>query len=314
MVDQTTNRLGPPVAPLWVTAFLQVLAVLLILTTVVAISFQVMLYVRQAAPIQPVQIVGVVAAFVAGLAAGALMLAIAKLLNYWHAGLRSLAALREVTESVALQVETSRSPQSEERPQPQVATPTEGPRLDPQLVQNVLSLLNDIRDNTLLGEEERRVKLERLVAEHRRKQIAQFETRLAQGQFHQAERILEELVRRFGSDDELDHLAGRVVSTRAQVEKQHVEQARAKLQDLLSINAWDRAERIAADLVELHPTSDQARQILEDVKTQKSKFQKEQRGRLLAEIEKKTNVREWQPALQTAKLLLRLYPDSPEAE
>jgi outer membrane protein assembly factor BamD (BamD/ComL family) len=189
-----------------------------------------------------------------------------------------------------------------------------GPSIDPKMLQTMLTLLAEIRDNSLLNEEQRRLKLERLIAEQKQRQFAQAQALLNQGDFHRAQLLLDELIRRFGPSTELDTLTQRIAEARGRLEKQQIEAARKKLDDLLSVNAWDRAEEVTADLVARHPNSAEARELAERIRAQKSQFQAEQRTRLFAEAQRHTTRKEWQAALQTVRLLVRLYPESAEAE
>lgn len=315
--ESVAGRSREPAAPLWVTSLLQVLAVLVILMTAVTVFVQVASYAKQPDPIKPIQLVGLIAGFVAGLAGGALLLAIATTMKYWYASLRSVRRLEQLAESLTSEMQATRLAVATNQPAPPSTTANVSPArqpVDPQILQTVLALLGDIRDNTLLGDEQRRLKLDRLITEQKQRQIAQADAMINQGDFHRAQQILEELIRRFGPTPEFESLANRVRDARARLEMQHIEAAKKKLDDLLSVNAWDRADEVTADLLSRHPDSAEVREVADRVHTQKTRFQAEQKTRLLAEAQKHTTRREWQAALQTAQLLVRRYPDSPEAE
>jgi len=187
-------------------------------------------------------------------------------------------------------------------------------RVGSEVEEEMLRLLREINDNSLLSEDQKRAKWERRCKEERQAAIDRVEALARQGDFPLAFRICRELTDRHGQDDQIDSLAKRVEQARAAAEAKDVADARQKVRDLMSISAWERAEAIATDLVQKHPRSDEARQLPDLIVRERQTFEQQQRRRIFADIEKHTIRRQWKEALVAARMLVDRHNGSPEAQ
>ncbi|HOW18675.1 MAG TPA: tetratricopeptide repeat protein, partial [Phycisphaerae bacterium] len=155
---------------------------------------------------------------------------------------------------------------------------------------------------------------QRLVAMERRERAAQIQQAVETGRFQDARAVLLELERRIGGDEETRKLAEYIEAAAGKAEAEDVAAATKQAEDLMSLTSWDRAMRIAEDLIDRHPNSLPAKQLLARIQREKQVHQQEHRNRLYVEIQRHTSRREWQQALAIARQLIAAYPESIEAE
>ncbi len=245
-----------------------------------------------------------IAALVVGLAAAAALVGLAEMVRHLD---RAGAALERMDRGA------SPPPRVDSAPVPPVAAPPP-PVFDKTQLDALQRLLEEIRDNVLLTEEERRTKHQRLVAMERRERTVHIQRAVEAGQFHQARQLLLEFERRVGGDEDTRQIAEFIENAARQAEEEDVAAAAKHCEDLMSLTSWDRAMKTAEDLIDRHPNSLPARQLLARVQREKQVHQQEHRNRLFLEIQRHTSSREWRAALSAAEQLIAAYPDSMEAE
>ncbi|MBN1344648.1 MAG: hypothetical protein JXQ73_18295 [Phycisphaerae bacterium] len=178
----------------------------------------------------------------------------------------------------------------------------------------MMHLLREIAENSLLTDPQKHEKLKRRIDKARRDCADQVERLLRQGEFHVARKACGELAERFGPDADVDALIERIEQVRADAETKDVAAARRKITDLMSISAWDRAEHEADDLLRKHPDCEQAINLARLVATERGTFERQQRQRLYADIQRHIARKEWRQALTAGREILDRYVDSTEAE
>ena len=179
----------------------------------------------------------------------------------------------------------------------------------------VMSLLVEIRDNTLLDEAQRRGKLEELASQEIQHLGRQIRQALADGQFQSARTALGQLQQRFpNASDAAAGLQAELDAATAASEDRDVAEATRQVEELMSISGWERAEQLSRQLLDDHPGSDAARALHERVRREHTLFVDEQRGRMFAEVQRYTSRRRWKDALDAAHAFLERFPDSVEAE
>ncbi len=181
-------------------------------------------------------------------------------------------------------------------------------------MQELVQLLKDIRDNSLLSEDERREK--RLRAEEI--EFAQTrETALAlssQGDFPRARQIVENLKLRYPDSQQIGFLIEQLESDRERYESDDILRSTKQVEDLISISAWPRARQVVQQLQVRHPDSAEARQLLLRLEREHRLFQDEQRRRMHAEVQRFVSRKRWEEALAAARTFVERFPGSPEAE
>jgi hypothetical protein len=185
---------------------------------------------------------------------------------------------------------------------------------EPGALNEVLHLLREINENSLLTDEQKQMKLERVRNGERDASAERVEELIKQGDYHLAQRVCKEIIERFGQDATVEDLMKRIEHARKAAEAKDIAEVRRKASDLMSISAWDRAEELVAELQVKHPDSKQARQLSTLVTHERQTFEQQQRRRMYADIEKHISRRQWGQALEISRTLIERYESSTEAE
>jgi tetratricopeptide (TPR) repeat protein len=254
--------------------------------------------------LNPVDIFLLMAGFIGGvtLAGGLLVLA---------AVLRSLRALENSLSRLVRHViddadSTGRSTANgRTMPTAQVSQPV----LDEMVV-----FLRDLRDNSLLSDAQKVAKRDRLAKQEREALAANVESLVAKSEFHHAALLVADLEHRFGADSETRRLTREIEQVRHQTEASDVEAATRRIEDLLAISAWPRAEEIANALITRHPDSAEARRLANRIQRERHRAEEVNRQKELAEVQELTNRKQWSKVLVAARRFIEKYPDCPDSE
>jgi hypothetical protein len=176
----------------------------------------------------------------------------------------------------------------------------------------MLLMLRDIRDNSLLSEEERREKKSRVSSDDVRHAQQLIRGLVDEGSFAQARQMAEEMARKYPENPTAAQLVSDVESHRVKRERTDIREAAKQVGDLVSISAWDRARTVAQQLRDRHPDSTEAKQIGERIDRDFELFQAEQRRRMYAEIQRYVSRRRWREALAAARTFMDRFPNSDE--
>ncbi len=178
---------------------------------------------------------------------------------------------------------------------------------------DVLRLLEDIRDNSLLSEAERREKRLRVAEEDLRQAEAAVRGHVQRGEFVQGRQVAERMVRKYPGDERFARLIKEVDQARERREGDDVSAVIRQVEDLISISAWQRAGELAQQLKDRYPDSVEARQLLLRIERDHRLFLDEQRRRMYAEIQRFVTRRRWEEACAAARTFIERFPGSEEA-
>jgi len=179
-------------------------------------------------------------------------------------------------------------------------------------LQEMVLTLRDIRDNTLLSEDERRDKKRRVAADEIRTAQQLVQTLIQSSDFNHARQVADDICRKYPDSPAATQLVGEIERTRERRESSDIRETGKQVNDLISISAWDRARTLARQLVERHPDAAEARQIVERIERDFQVFQAEQRKRMYAEIQRYVSRRRWREALAAARTFIERFPQSDE--
>jgi len=87
-----------------------------------------------------------------------------------------------------------------------------------------------------------------------------------------------------------------------------------RIENMMSVAQFTRAEKLAQALLAAVPDSDEAETLLETVRRESSAFRTEQQSRLFAEFQRWTESRQWVKAMGVGEQLVEQYPASAEAQ
>jgi len=185
---------------------------------------------------------------------------------------------------------------------------------DSDVLDELVVLMREVRDISLLTEEQRSLRLQaqgKAVLSLLQREVPML---LREHNWIEARNRVEEARERFPNFSEWDELEQKIEEMRMQVEAHDIEAARRQIDDLSSLGAWDRVAEVLNELLERHPDSIKANELAERLRTQRNKAEAEQRARLMAQAQEATNRREWKAALAAATTLIQRFSRSPEAQ
>lgn len=285
---QKRSGASPPAAVIYVRPVLLILSALFAVLTVVGVLLTLDHLVSRPVRASALEIFGLIAAFVCGLIAALGLAVTAILLRYAH----SVDAALHRLESHVTPPDDAKSAVADE----------------------MIVLLREMRDNSLLSGEQKRAKLARIASEQRNALANGVKSFLAKGEYHRALSLVDELEKRFGSDTASERMRTQIKTSRDEAERADIEDSTRKVDNLTSIHAWPRAEELAAELVDRHPDAPAARGLLSRVQRGRQKADDQHRLAAYAEIQGFTSRKEWKQALGAARQFLAKYPKSLEAE
>lgn len=249
-----------------------------------------------------------------GLAAGGLLAGIAALLRVLrdlHSSFIRVERFQyERTETQIAAAETDRPHRNPAAPK----TETDHNGEAEQFWREAISLLSDIRANSLLSESERVQKKVRVANEEFQEATTRVQSLIKDGNFAQAREAADQIARKHPDDPRAASLSAEVERARERYESDDVRATTRQVEDLISISAWGRVREIAGQLQQRHPDSTEARQLLLRIEREYRVFEDEQKRRMSAEVQRFVTRRRWEEALAVAKAFIERFPGSEESE
>ncbi len=181
-------------------------------------------------------------------------------------------------------------------------------------IDHAVKLLQEINENTLLNEQGRQQKIEFLALQERKRSFNDIDRLIQEREWAQAKTILELLIRKYPDNPDVKQQMIQLESLRKDAFNEELAQARKTITNFIAISAWDKAIRLAENLIEKHPDMPEARQLLQNIRTERARFREEQIKRMYCDIQKSIARKRWNDALQIGRQLIEKYPDSVEAE
>jgi outer membrane protein assembly factor BamD (BamD/ComL family) len=178
----------------------------------------------------------------------------------------------------------------------------------------IVLLLREVRDISLLTEEQRRKRLDAQSGAVHELLEREVPVLLREHNWIEARSRVQEARARFPQNPAWDKFERQIEQTRTQVEEHDIEAAERHVADLTTLGAWDRVAEVVNELLQRHPDSIKARELAQQIRASKNKAEAEQRARLMAQAQEATNKRDWATALQCAVTLAQRFPRSPEAQ
>jgi outer membrane protein assembly factor BamD (BamD/ComL family) len=178
----------------------------------------------------------------------------------------------------------------------------------------VLRVLRDIRDVSLLDENQRSERLRTQTEELKHQLVREVPQLIREHKWAVARQRLREARERYPGVPEWEQLNQQVEAARQQVEAADLMRARRQVDDLANLNAWDRAVEVVRDLVQRHPDSNPADELAQQVVERRRDALAQELQTLMADAQEATNRRQWRRALDLADRVIQRFPKSVEAE
>jgi hypothetical protein len=221
--------------------------------------------------------------------------------------LRKLTRLSEQAGSIehgtAVVAERTVARQGEEKTSIGQLDPTEMPRL-----------MAEIRDILLMPEEHRRRRFEQVIESEFTQRLARARRCMTSHDFHHAREELNILTARFGEDERIREARGTLEREAKAAQEQDIVKLRRQIQELMGLNRWDEAERLARELADKYPTAPDPVALIEHVCRERQIYEQKQRVRMLEDIQGYVHQRRWKEAAEGARQFLVRFPVGPDAD
>lgn len=223
------------------------------------------------------------------------------------------ALLRSVSEGPA---RSDASPAASGEPARALRAPSAAPApaADPARLDAILLALRELRDVTLLTDEQRAARVDAAGRTLAGELEGVVPALLREHRWREARQRVQEARTRFPGFPQFERLERQIEAARAQVEEHDVAQVERQINDLSALGALDRAADLVRELLERHPDSQRARALAATVRQKYDASQSETRSRLMAQAQDATRARDWQTAMQVAQTIVQNFPRSSEAE
>lgn len=180
--------------------------------------------------------------------------------------------------------------------------------------EQVISLLQEMSENSLLTDDQRQAKRQRLDEEFRDRGIHDVQLMMIQEQWTPGRKLLQQLAWRFPRDMQIDQLRREFDEACNRSAEHDLKRTRELVQELMSITAWDRALSVAEEFLAAHPDNVAGRELVTLVHERRAQFERDHQRKLTDDIRQFSSRRQWHDALIAAQSLIQQYPESVEAE
>jgi len=178
----------------------------------------------------------------------------------------------------------------------------------------MLVILHDVRDNSLLSEEQRREKAVRVEQQELAEAAARIERLTDDGDFARANQLLDECTQRYPGRPALTTMAEKIEQRREQREHADVREFNRRVDDFINISAWERARGVAEELRRRHPDSPAVVQLESRIDREYQLYEDAQCRQMYAEIQRYVSRRRWSEALAAAETFIERFPQRGETE
>ena len=180
--------------------------------------------------------------------------------------------------------------------------------------EEVVSLLSEIMENTLLNEEDKAAKRQ-LARKHRQQTLRrEIEAFIRAGKYREAHQRLEEFRLRYADSDEVRQMEQQLSEALRSHEQNEIANVTEQVERYMGLGLWERALETAQALAEQFPENPDAARLPETVRMEQGANRRQDQQRLYREIEHLASRRRWREAHRAAQTLIENHPDSPEAK
>ncbi len=177
----------------------------------------------------------------------------------------------------------------------------------------ILAQLRELNDNLTMTDAQRRKKAHDLAERNSQQLKQQSEEAISSGDLAAAEDILADLTRLEPDSPDISALRERIEQARAETKSHDTADAARQVENLMAASDFAGARGVAETLLEKHPDSTAAAEMLARVRREADAFATEQRDQMYRKIEKAASARHWRSALTAAREFLDAWPDSTES-
>ncbi len=175
-------------------------------------------------------------------------------------------------------------------------------------------LLEELAERSLLPDQQRRRRWEKLAARRLKAIGAESERLLREGRFTEAAALADELDVRLDRGEEAARLHRRVAKVRTETEQADLMDYRRRIEQFTKAGRMDRAQQLADELMLKYRDSAEVGGLRDQVTRQRRRQEAQQLNQLQTQIDQAIADRQWAKALATARQVLTRFGDSPAAQ
>jgi len=183
-----------------------------------------------------------------------------------------------------------------------------------ELLQRLLGEIQEMNVNLLMSQAQREAKGVKHQEREAHELTAAFATALVEHAFARAERYIKQFEDDLPDDERLGEMRSRLAEARKVAASHDIEETTRRTNDLMAVSSFVEAQQTADGLTLAYPSSQEAAALVERVQRESTAFFREQRQRLYGEVQRNADARRWRKALEAARQLVELFPDSTEAD
>jgi len=192
-----------------------------------------------------------------------------------------------------------------------VASPVSG--LGGASHEEVVSLLSEIMENTLLDDADKAAKRQLAKKQRQRALRREIEALILAAKYREAHQRLDDFRARYAASDEVADMEAHLSEALRQHEQSEIAHITEQVERYMGLGLWERAMEMAQALAEQFPENPDAARLPETVRVEQGASRRQDQQRQYREIEHLVARKHWRQALRAAETLLENHPDSPEA-
>jgi len=177
----------------------------------------------------------------------------------------------------------------------------------------IVSLLSEIMENTLLDGTEKAAKRQSAKKQRQQALRREIEALTRAGKFREARERLEEFSLRYPDDPTLGELQTQLSEALRQHEQHEIASVTEQVQRYMGLGLWERALEAAVGLAEQFPENPDAAKLPQTVHLEQEAGFRAEQQRMYREIEHLVVRKHWRQAVRAAEALVERHPESPEA-
>jgi outer membrane protein assembly factor BamD (BamD/ComL family) len=199
---------------------------------------------------------------------------------------------------------------------PPTAQPTDTPRAaapDPALYEKIIALLEELREVTLMSDEQRQARLKTAIEGRRRRTLEQVHANVRVGHWAAADQLLSQLEAEFQSDHAIKECRAEFLRHHAAAAETTLMHVADRVRDLAHVGSWDRAIALANEFVQNFPANVDGRHLLTQVHRDFEASRDISFQRMYELVQANVDRRQWRAALLDAQKLLEEFPNHARA-
>ena len=194
----------------------------------------------------------------------------------------------------------------------QQATGGEQP-LRTELLQQIAAQLAELKTDLMLSPEQLAIKRSRHLESRAKELSDQARAAIENGAFGEAEQALARFADEVPGDKRCDELRELLDRTREEALARDLKEHLQRVEDLMAVADFDRAEQEARKFAEAHPSCDEAAELLQRAVREGEAYKTDIRQKIYKEVQRLAKARQWRAALVAARKLMETCPNTHEA-